>query len=93
MSDQLRLLAALHQAEALAVEGVAVRYALERASTAHAVDRGAVAAAWIEKRIECDRARAAEQAICEADAEPGDTSSPSPYAHTAAHAKRKRSSA
>jgi hypothetical protein len=69
MNDQARILAALHSAEALAGTGARVAYCLDRAATVHAVDRGALAAAWLEKRVECDRARAAARATKEGDAD------------------------
>jgi len=67
MSEQLRLLAALHQAEALAINGARISFCLEHSAMVHAVERGALAAAWIEKRIECDRARAEVTGMQEAD--------------------------
>jgi hypothetical protein len=88
MSPQLRLLAALQEAEALAAEGREVAYALDCAARSHTVGRGEIAALWLIKVIARDRARAVIAAMQEADAEPGDTSSPSPYAHTVGHSKR-----
>ena len=67
MSEQLRLLAALREAEALAINGARVSYCLERAAMVHAVDRGALAAAWLLKVIECQRARVVVAGMLEAD--------------------------
>jgi hypothetical protein len=53
------MLAALHDAEALAMAGRRVSYCLARASESHSVSCGDLAALWIEKRIEVERARAA----------------------------------
>jgi len=61
------MLAALGLAESMAGDGVRASYCLERAAAVHAVDRGALATAWIEKRVECDRARAAARATKEGD--------------------------
>jgi hypothetical protein len=73
MSVQLRLLAALHQAEALADSGARVDYCLEHVATAHSIDRGTLAALWIEKRIEVELARDAVARLeaGDADAEAG----------------------
>jgi hypothetical protein len=78
----------LQEAEALAAEGREVAYALDRAARSQTVGRGELAALWLIKVIARDRARAVIAAMQEADAEPGDTSSPSPYAHTVGHSKR-----
>ncbi len=67
MSQARRLLAALRDAEALASTGRRAGYCLDRASSAHVVRRGELAELWIEKRIECDRARAVVVAMKEAD--------------------------
>jgi hypothetical protein len=70
---QARLLGALHQAETLAGTGARVTYCLEHAAAVHAVDRGTLAAAWLLKIIECERARAAVASLKagDADAEAG----------------------
>ena len=70
MSDQVRMLQAIHQATALARGGARVTYCLDCAAAAQAGDRGALAAAWLEQRIECDRARAAVASMREADSAP-----------------------
>lgn len=67
MSQELRMLAALQEAEALASTGRRAGYCLYHASSAHAVRRGELAEFWIEKRIECDRARAVVAGMKEAD--------------------------
>lgn len=69
VNEHLRLLAALHQAETLAGSGARVTYCLDHVAAAHAVDRGALAAAWLAKRIECDRARAAVASLRAGDHE------------------------
>jgi hypothetical protein len=66
---QARLLFALHRAEALARNGARVTWCLEHASAVHAVDRGALAAAWLLKVIECERARAAVAGLKRGDTE------------------------
>jgi hypothetical protein len=85
---QVRMLAALHQAEALASNGASVTYCLEHAAAVNAVDRGALAAAWLLKIIECQRARVLVASMREADAEVSDTSAPSPRAHTVSSKRR-----
>jgi len=67
MSPELRLLAALCKAEALATGGARIAYCLQRAASLHDVDRGGLAEIWIEKRIECERARAVVAGMREAD--------------------------
>jgi hypothetical protein len=66
----VRLLSALNMAEDMAaVRTVHPRFAVSASSRAHAVDEGSLALLWLEKRIECDRARAVIQAFDQADAE------------------------
>jgi len=64
---QVRMLAALQDAEALALAGRRVSYCLARASESHAISCGELAALWIAKRIECDRARAVVAGMREGD--------------------------
>jgi hypothetical protein len=88
MSPELRTLLALGACERLTSAGQSVPYVI--ASTAHTygVPAGDLAMLMLAKNVACARARAAVAGMREADAKPGDTSSPSPYAHTVGHSKR-----
>ena len=67
MSPQLRLLAALRMAEQLASAGGRAAYCLTHAAETHAVSRGELAAAWVQKIMECQRARVVVAGMAEAD--------------------------
>ena len=64
------MLAALEDAEAHVRSGCGVAYSLGRAAETHAVPRGELAERWLEKRIECDRARAAAASMQQSDDAP-----------------------
>lgn len=71
MSAALRAYQALAQAERGIVGGLGVRYAVETAAGRFMVSPGDVALLALQKFIACERARAEQQALDDADAEIG----------------------
>lgn len=63
MNPELRAYMALARAESALARGVDVRYAVESAASALSVDPGKVALLVLEKRIECERWRAAHRPL------------------------------